>query len=72
MKNWFTSANGAITLSALALVLFLGRSFLDFEFVVGQFSPPTSQVAMGVLLYMAFCAGGLGVYWPARAAVAAA
>jgi len=34
MKNWFTSRNGAITLTALALLTELWRSFLDAMFVL--------------------------------------
>lgn len=52
MKNWFSSLNGAITLSAIAFVLFLGRTFLDFQFVLPEFMSTTSQVITGVLLSM--------------------
>ncbi len=33
MKNWFTSLNGAITLSFLALLIELFRAFLDFAII---------------------------------------
>jgi hypothetical protein len=33
MKNWFTSLNGALTLSFLALLIELWRGFLDFAFI---------------------------------------
>lgn len=33
MKNWFTSLNGALTLSFVALLLELWRGFLDFAFI---------------------------------------
>jgi len=32
MKNWFTSLNGAITLSVVGLLTFLGRGFLDWRY----------------------------------------
>jgi MFS family permease len=32
MKNWFLSQNGAITLSVTALLVFLGRVFLDWRY----------------------------------------
>ena len=32
MKNWFLSRNGAITLSVIALLVFLGRVFLDWRY----------------------------------------
>lgn len=31
MRNWFTSLNGAITLSVIALLTFLGRGFMDWR-----------------------------------------
>jgi hypothetical protein len=33
MKNWFTSLNGAITFSAIALLTEVWRGFLDAMFV---------------------------------------
>jgi len=66
MKNWFTSLNGAITLSAIAFVLMLGRTFLDFQFVMPKFFAAGSQVAVGLLIYMSFFAGWL---WSLLAAV---
>jgi hypothetical protein len=32
MKKWFLSLNGAITLSGLAFLSFLGRAFLDWRY----------------------------------------
>ena len=34
MKSWFTSLNGALTLSFAALLIELWRAFLDFAFVL--------------------------------------
>ncbi|MBW8011128.1 MAG: hypothetical protein FVQ83_07805 [Chloroflexi bacterium] len=31
MKKWFTSLNGAITLSVIAFLSFMGRAFLDWR-----------------------------------------
>ena len=32
MRNWFMSLNGAITLSVIALLTFLGRGFMDWRY----------------------------------------
>jgi hypothetical protein len=37
MKTWFTSLNGAITLSVIALLTFLGRTLIDFRYVALEF-----------------------------------
>jgi hypothetical protein len=37
MKHWFASQNGVITLSAIALLTYLARTFVDFQFVIGEF-----------------------------------
>jgi hypothetical protein len=66
MKTWFSSQNGAITLSAVALVVFIARSLLDFQFVMPEFFSATGQVAMWIVIYMAFFGGWL---WGLLAAV---
>lgn len=37
MKNWITSLHGAVTLSLISLLVFLGRAFIDFYYVYGEF-----------------------------------
>lgn len=51
MKNWFTSANGAIALSAISLVSFLGRTLLDAQYVFPEFASTPSLSAVTVGLY---------------------
>jgi hypothetical protein len=66
MKTWFSSHNGAITLSAVALVAFIARSLLDFQFVMPEFFSAMGQVAVSIVIYMAFFGGWL---WGLLAAV---
>ncbi len=53
MKNWFTSLNGAITLSTMALLAELWRAFVDFENEYSNFLSGTGQVLLATLIYTA-------------------
>lgn len=57
MKTWFTSLNGAITLSVIALLTFIGRTFLDYRYVYDQFFPRPGQAAVSILINMALFGG---------------
>ena len=57
MKNWFTSLNGAITLSLISLLIFLGRTFIDFYYVYDEFSLDTPMMGLVILLNMALFGG---------------
>ena len=39
MKTWFTSLNGAITLSALALLSFIGYAFMEARYFLEKWIP---------------------------------
>jgi hypothetical protein len=39
MKTWFTSLNGAITLSALALLSFIGYAFMETRYFLEKWIP---------------------------------
>ena len=66
MKTWFTSLNGAITLSAIALLVFMGRTFVDFQFVFNSFAATPGMAALTTVVYMALFGGWL---WGLLAAV---
>ena len=51
MKSWFTSLNGAVTLSVIALLTELWRAFLDFQHEYSNFLNSTGAVLLGTLLY---------------------
>lgn len=57
MKSWFTSLNGAVTLSVIALLTELWRAFVDFQYEYAQVLDSTSAVLLGTLLYTAFFGG---------------
>lgn len=52
MRNWFTSLNGAITLSVFAFLTFLGRAFMDWRFEYSAQDPTGSWAAAGAVVYM--------------------
>jgi len=51
MKNWFTSLNGAVTLSVIALLTELWRAFVDFQHEYSNILNSTGAVLLGALLY---------------------
>lgn len=58
MKNWFTSLNGMITLSAFALLAMLWSVFLDWRFVYGGWEPLSmNQSGLGALVFTAYFGG---------------
>lgn len=59
MKNWFTSLNGAITLSAIAYILSIARTFLDFQFVFPEMAPGVGTAALAIGFYTVVFGGWL-------------
>jgi hypothetical protein len=57
MKGWFTSLNGAIALSVIALITELWRAFVDFQHEYSNFLYGTGAVLLGTLLYTARFSG---------------
>jgi len=58
MKNWFLSQNGAVTLSVMAFLTFLGRLFLDWRYeshLLG--SEGSLQEFLYILIFLAFAGG---------------
>jgi hypothetical protein len=53
MRNWIVSLNGAITLSVIALLTFLGRGFMDWRYEYPQQDPSGAFDIPGALIYMA-------------------
>jgi len=55
MKNWFLSRNGAITLSVMALLVYLGRAFLDWRYESHLLGVEGSlQEFLYILMFLAF------------------
>ena len=57
MKSWFSSLNGAITLSVIALLAQLWRAFMDFQYEYSNFFKSTGAVLLGTLLYTVLFGG---------------
>ena len=58
MKNWFLSKNGAITISVMAFLVFLGRLFLDWRYESHLMGAEGSlQEFLYVLMFLAFAGG---------------
>ena len=58
MKNWFLSQNGAITLSVIAFLVFLGRIFLDWRYESHLLGAEGSlQELLYILMFLAFAGG---------------
>ncbi|MCL4832073.1 MAG: hypothetical protein KJZ86_06515 [Caldilineaceae bacterium] len=53
MKSWLHSVNGAMTLSTLAFLTFLGRAFLDWRYEYPYQDPAGNWDTPGTLIYMA-------------------
>ena len=57
MRKWFTSLSGAITLSTIALLVFLGRGFMDWRYEYPIQDPAGAWDIPGGLIYMALAGG---------------
>jgi hypothetical protein len=66
MKNWFAGLKGAVGLSVLSLVVYLGRAFIDFYYVYGEFGLGTGAVSLAIIVQMALFGGWI---WALLAAV---
>ncbi|MEK6255846.1 MAG: hypothetical protein N2C13_00835 [Chloroflexota bacterium] len=52
MKTWFTSKKGAVTLSLIALLSFLGRAFMDWRYEYSLQDPSGDWDTFGSLTYL--------------------
>jgi hypothetical protein len=59
MNNWFTSLKGAVALSVIALLTFLGRAFMDWRYEYPLQDPAGNWDTPGALIYMALIGGWL-------------
>ncbi|MDE3089386.1 MAG: hypothetical protein KGJ80_08370 [Chloroflexota bacterium] len=57
MKTWFTSLNGALMVTAIALLTELWRAFLDFQHEYSNFLQGAGMIFVGTLIYTLFFAG---------------
>ncbi len=50
MKNWIISINGVITLSVIAMLIFLARTFFDFYYVYPEFNLGLSVATFAIFI----------------------
>jgi hypothetical protein len=63
MNNWFTSRKGALTLSLIALLTLLARSYYDTRFIlVEEFSPLAPGIdTWWIIAYTAIVGGNMAI-----------
>lgn len=66
MITWFKSLSGAITLAVISLLVFLGRTFIDFYFVYDEFALDIGMIGITILFHLALFGGWI---WGLLAAV---
>ena len=57
MKNWFLSLKGASILALSSLLIFLGRTFIDFYYVYDEFNLSIIMISGTVLINMLLFGG---------------
>jgi hypothetical protein len=57
MKNLFTSLRGAIAFTLISLLVYLGRAFIDFYYVFGEFGLEVGMVAGAIVIYLVLFGG---------------
>ena len=66
MKTWFTSLNGAITLTAIALLGFIGYIFLVSRYFLEKWIPGTGATAVETIGVLLIIGGWLRSLFAAR------
>ena len=59
MKTWFTSLNGAITLSALALLSFIGYAFMAARYFLEKWIPGDGAAMVETIVLLLIIGGWL-------------
>ena len=57
MKNWFTSLNGAVTLSALSLLAFIGYALMEMRYFLEKWIPGDTAAAVEMLIVLLIVGG---------------
>lgn len=57
MKNWFTSLNGAITLSALSLLSFIGYTLMEMRYYLEKWIPGDNAAAVEMFIVLLIVGG---------------
>ena len=67
MKTWFTSLSGTITLSALALLSFIGYVLMEMRYFLGKWIPGDNAAAVETLIVLLIVAGWIRALFVAKA-----
>lgn len=57
MKTWFTSLNGAVTLSALSLLAFIGYALMEMRYYLEKWIPGDTAAAVEMLVVLLIVGG---------------
>ena len=57
MKTWFTSLNGTVTLSALALLSFIGYALMEMRYFLAKWIPGDNAAAVEMLIVLLIVGG---------------
>ncbi len=66
MKTWFTSLNGAVTLSALALLSFIGYTLMEMRYFLENWIPGDSAAMIETITILLIVGGWLWALFAAR------
>ena len=67
MKTWFTSFKGAITLSALALISFIGYALMETRYFLEKWIPGDNAAAIETILILLIIGGWIRTLFAANA-----
>ena len=57
MKNWFTSLNGAVTLSTLSLLSFIGYALMEMRYYLEKWIPGDNAAAVEMFVVLLIVGG---------------
>ncbi len=57
MKNWFTSLNGAVTLSTLSLLSFIGYALMEMRYFLEKWIPGDNAAAVEMFVVLLIVGG---------------
>ncbi len=57
MKNWFTSLNGTVTLSALTLLSFIGYTLMEMRYFLEKWIPGDNAAAVEMFIVLLIVGG---------------
>ena len=66
MKSWFTSLNGAIVLSALALLSFIGDTLMEMRYFLAKWIPGDSAAMVEIVAILLIVGGWMWALSVAR------